>query len=183
VPDEFSGPLSIRQLAAVAELVRLADQLRIPVWLRGGWAVDFALGRLTRDHVDIDWFAPADRAEGLITGLTRVGFTMTGAAPPEQQVDLARDDVEHGIAWLRFNDEGNPLVAGGPWAGEPWPSGMLDGPVCTLGQVTARVISVEAQITIKKLTPTWQPHLSHRAKDLEDVRLLEEWSVSDGFEF
>lgn len=137
--------------------------------------MDFTVGRVTRDHADIDWFAPADRAQELIAALARIGFAMTGSAPVEQQADLTRSDLEHGIAWCTFTTDGDALVAGGPWAGEPWPPGMLEGPVCTLGPATARVISVEAQIMIKNLTPIWQPHLHRRAKDLEDIRLLEEW--------
>lgn len=45
------------QVQLIAEIVALSGPLRAPVWLRGGWAVDFFLGQVTRDHVDIDWFA------------------------------------------------------------------------------------------------------------------------------
>lgn len=46
-----------------AERLTLAHKLGAPVWLRGGWAIDFFLGRLTRDHADIDWFALAEDGE------------------------------------------------------------------------------------------------------------------------
>ncbi|MFJ2781433.1 nucleotidyltransferase domain-containing protein [Kitasatospora sp. NPDC087315] len=43
-----------RQLAQIAETVGLARRLGVRVWLRGGWAMDFFLGELTRDHGGMD---------------------------------------------------------------------------------------------------------------------------------
>ncbi|RKR92448.1 hypothetical protein BDK92_6889 [Micromonospora pisi] len=42
-PDQHD--LAVRQLEAIAEVVALAERARIEVWLRGGWAMDFFLGR------------------------------------------------------------------------------------------------------------------------------------------
>jgi hypothetical protein len=47
-------PDSARELAVLGELWALLGRTRIRFWLRGGWALDFHLGRLTRDHADID---------------------------------------------------------------------------------------------------------------------------------
>jgi hypothetical protein len=46
-----------RQLRLIADTVAMAERLGVQVWLRGGWATDFFLGQVTRDHVDIDWEA------------------------------------------------------------------------------------------------------------------------------
>jgi Aminoglycoside-2''-adenylyltransferase len=45
-----------RQLGLIGEVVEVAAAVGVRVWLRGGWAMDFVLGEITRDHVDIDWF-------------------------------------------------------------------------------------------------------------------------------
>ena len=42
------------QLAAIASIGRALDQEAIDYWLFGGWAVDFWVGRVTREHDDID---------------------------------------------------------------------------------------------------------------------------------
>src|SRR5699024_9045318 len=145
----------------------------MPVWLRGGWAVDFYLGEVTRAHADIDWFVMSDDAPRLVARLVADGCRDVTTAPREQQIDLVRGSIEHGIALARHGTAGQPLVGGGPWSGEPWPSRMLlDGPRCRIGDVTAYVISPEAQIEIKELTPMWNPRLSRRGKDVEDIRLL-----------
>jgi Aminoglycoside-2''-adenylyltransferase len=46
----------------------------VELWLRGGWAMDFFLGRGTRDHHDIDWFAWATDAPVITAQLLERGF-------------------------------------------------------------------------------------------------------------
>ena len=160
------------QLAAIDELVTLAHELGVPVWLRGGWAIDFFLGRLTRDHADIDWFALAEDGQRLADSLIGRGFQDVTTTPPGQQIDLVRGNIEHGIGLVKLGQQSEPLVAGGPWAGEPWPDGMLNGPVGWIGKVSAHVISPLAQIEIKQMTPTWNPQLKRRQKDLDDIAAI-----------
>jgi hypothetical protein len=117
-----------RQLAAIAEVAGLG----IAVWLRGGWAMDFYLGRVTREHRDVDWFAWAADA-GRITGaLTARGWELLPEPPHDQQRDFRRDGVDLSFALITRRGA-DIVVAGGPWAGEPWPAGMLDGPESRTG--------------------------------------------------
>ncbi|MEU8218449.1 hypothetical protein AB0C47_22125 [Micromonospora taraxaci] len=52
--------LTRRQLASIVEVVGAAG---VPVWLSGGWAMDFQLGAVTRPHVDVDWYRWAAQIE------------------------------------------------------------------------------------------------------------------------
>lgn len=49
---------------------------------------------------------------------------------------------------------------------------MLDGPVGQIGSLDVRVISPAAQIEIKLMTPTWNPRLVRRQKDLDDIATI-----------
>ncbi|WP_081986905.1 nucleotidyltransferase domain-containing protein [Planococcus sp. CAU13] len=42
------------QLEVLTEICLLTDQLELEFWLRGGWAIDFLLGKISRPHGDID---------------------------------------------------------------------------------------------------------------------------------
>ena len=97
------------------------------------------------------------------------GFRDVTIAPPEQQMDLVRGSVDHGIALVRVDRHGIPVVAGGPWVGAPWPEGMLTGRCGQIGSMSAPIISPEAQIEIKRMMPTWNPKLRRRLKDLDDI--------------
>jgi len=48
---------SARQLHLLGELAELLGGRDVPFWLRGGWALDFLLGAVTRRHADIDLVA------------------------------------------------------------------------------------------------------------------------------
>lgn len=164
--------LTQEQLDAIVEFLGVARELDARVWLRGGWAMDFFLGRLTREHLDIDWFALADEVPGLCEQLLQRGFADVTTADPAQQIDLRRGRVDHGIAIIRLDDRENAVVAGGTWAGEPWPVGMLDGCIGQIGDSRAPVISPGAQIEIKTMLPVWNPTLRRRQKDLDDIAAL-----------
>lgn len=78
---------STRQLGFIAEVLRVADELDVQIWLRDGWAMDFFLGEITRDHVDIDWFAWAYDAQVLVKALVSRGYREV-PGPPGRLGDL-----------------------------------------------------------------------------------------------
>ncbi len=166
--------LSKRQVAAVADVVDAATDLDVEVWLRGGWAMDFYLGEVTREHLDIDWFVWAEAMPGLVGELLRRGWTDLADNPPEQQRDIVRGDVEMGFAPLTSAPDGCPAVGGGPWQGERYPERMLaDAVDGRLDGLRCRVIDPAAQVEIKQMLPVWIPGRPRRSKDAIDVdRLL-----------
>ena len=132
-----------RQLRLIAEVVRLTEQCGIPVWLRGGWAVDFALGEVTRDHRDIDWFTGAATLPALRTALTEHEFLPTPVNDETAQYEVTKTGEDLQFALLAPNPDGAPTVAGGPYAGTAWPADLLDAPPGTIGDQTCPIISPE----------------------------------------
>lgn len=160
------------QLRAVAEISEVAARENIAVWLRGGWAMDFTLGRVTRPHADVDWFCFAADADRLGSALVALGFTGYGEGLRELQRDYLRDGVDVGVALLGRDAAGRVVVPAGPYAGAPWPDGMLDAVPGRLGALSCPVISAAAQIEIKRMMPVWVPGMPRRDKDLADIALL-----------
>lgn len=58
----------------------LAD-LPVPFWITGGWAIDLAVGRVTRDHPDIN-IMMLERDEHALRGLTGVDIQFTADGQP-----------------------------------------------------------------------------------------------------
>ena len=48
------GTAGNTDFAAVSAVCSLPSRLTVPYWIAGGWAVDLAVGRVTRDHADVD---------------------------------------------------------------------------------------------------------------------------------
>ncbi|MEV8455672.1 aminoglycoside adenylyltransferase [Streptomyces sp. NPDC052095] len=162
-----------RQLRLIAEAVEAAEVLGIPVWLRGGWAMDFFLGRVTRNHDDIDWFAWADDAGALAGELLRRGYQPVPGSSPDLQLDFVKDGLESSFTLVDRAAGGEVVVAGGPWAGAPWPEGMLGAGPGRIGDLRCAVVGPEARIEIKRMTPVWDPSRPRRPKDAEDIARLE----------
>ncbi|MEU8663286.1 nucleotidyltransferase domain-containing protein [Actinoplanes philippinensis] len=157
------------QLESIAEVASLGPE----VWLRGGWAMDFFLGRVTRPHLDVDWFAWASDAGRLSAALTSRGYELLPEPAHDQQLDFARGELDLSFALITRDSAGNVIVAGGPWAGQRWPGGMLDWPGGRIGAVRCPIISPFAQIEIKRMMPVWVPGMPRRPKDAADITVLE----------
>jgi hypothetical protein len=134
--------------------------------------MDFVLGRVTRDHIDIDWVALIDDAPAISAALDDGGYQTIPGPPPDQQLDVAKDGEEMSFAWLARGPNGQVASAGGLYAGELWPEGMLEGPLGRIGAVQCPVISVAVQIESKEMWHEWVPASTRRPKDAEDIARL-----------
>lgn len=189
----------------ISQVVHVCEGADVNIWLRGGWAMDFFLGEVTRPHLDVDFFCPARDADRLVALLHDLGYRddpgpsspsdadPREAAPstavpvtevrdqrpaPDQQRDLITPDgIDVGIALFARDEDGCPTVAGGPYAGERWPPDLLDGPLACLRDVRCRIVSPRAQIEIKRMMPVWVPGFPRREKDAADIaRLTAAWT-------
>jgi 2''-aminoglycoside nucleotidyltransferase len=50
-------------IALIHDLQQVCDLMDLPIWLESGWAVDARLGRITREHEDVDFAVPAGRMD------------------------------------------------------------------------------------------------------------------------
>ncbi|MBL1107683.1 aminoglycoside adenylyltransferase [Streptomyces sp. 5-8] len=162
-----------RQLGLIAGVLEAARDRGVPLWLRGGWAMDFFLGEVTRDHGDIDWFARAGDARVLADVLARLGHTPVPGPPADLQLDFVKDALDSSFTLVDTDAAGRVTVAGGPWAGTPWPDGMLGTEPGRIGALEAPIVDPRVQIEIKRMMPVWDPSRPRRAKDAEDIARLE----------
>ena len=65
--------------AAVSAVCSLLSSLTVPYWIIGGWAIDLAVGRVTRYHADVDVMVLERDKHALGSDLTEVDAERTGA--------------------------------------------------------------------------------------------------------
>lgn len=80
--------LTRRQSRLICNLFADAETRGMPLWLESGWAIDARLGRVTRDHGDIDIAYPAERRADYLALLSMHGFR-------------DREDTEYGFLIYR----------------------------------------------------------------------------------
>lgn len=66
-----------RHIELIQQLFSAADQINLPLWLQGGWAIDAKLNRITRDHEDIDIAYPDDLTIDFLALLHSLGSAIT----------------------------------------------------------------------------------------------------------
>ena len=155
------------QLDLIAEITRLLDQAAIRFWLRGGWALDFHLGRVTREHADIDlvtWLRHRERIRLLLTGH---GFSpVPGYAEPQLVLEKRGQEA----SFLFIARQGGAIVVPGY---EAWPFRPGSFPLRRkiLADVSARVVSPEELLYEKLHHEQWSGK-PVRPKDEESIELL-----------
>jgi hypothetical protein len=112
-------------------------------------------------------------ADRLASALTSRGYELLPEPSHDLQLDFVRGRLDLSFALIGRDDAGHVVVAGGPWAGETWPDGMLDWPPGGIGALRCPIISPHAQIEIKKMMPVWVPTMPRRPMDAKDIALLE----------
>lgn len=156
------------QLAALAELDRLFLDDSVAYWLFGGWAVDFHVGRITREHADIDiaiWSGTRARVTALL--LDR-GWQHTPDADEDGYTCFTRRGVRLELAFLERDAMGNVYTPLRDGRGE-WPAGGFSGAVARLHGVCAHLVSRESLVDDKSAI---RGGAETQAKDLADVASL-----------
>jgi hypothetical protein len=161
-------PLLADQLATLAELDHMLRQHDLAYWLFGGWAVEFHLGRVTREHADIDiavWAHDHDRLAALL-------YAAAWQHRPERGEDgytcYERGSVRLELAFLERDEHGEvytPLQAGRGG----WPADSFGNALAELEGVQVSLVSREALIADKSVQ---RPDGATAAKDRADVAQL-----------
>ena len=130
------------QLDALRDVVAAVDEAGIEYWLFGGWAVDFHVGRATRDHDDVDlaiWLADMARIEEV---LAAGGWADLLGPDIDGGKAFGREGVRLELTYLYRDDDGEistPLLDGthGRWTRE-----ALGEDVAALDGIRARVVAL-----------------------------------------
>lgn len=168
VPQERSDRAS-EQIQAIGSLDAALGTARIEYWLFGGWAGDFWVGRVTREHDDIDAAAWRRDFDAIHQALVDVGWRHT---PVENEVVGTRyrwGSAEVEFTFVESRDDGAVVIPIPEhevvWTMEPF------GEECrVLNGVSARTIPLDLLRSGKQMT---REAPDEAAKDRADVQALE----------
>jgi hypothetical protein len=118
VRDRTRDDQTRAQLGLLGELEALFAALRVRAWLRGGWALDFLLGAITRPHSDIDLVTWARHRRRLHRALPAHGFALERELPV--QTDFARAGQGVSVVFVARRRDGRVTTPGIPaWVWRP----------------------------------------------------------------
>jgi hypothetical protein len=167
VPQDLSVRAS-EQIEAIASLDAALGSARIEYWLFGGWAVDYWVGRVTREHDDIDAAAWRRDYDAIKQALGDVGWRHT---PVEKEVVGTRytwGNAEVEFTFVEARDDG-AVVIPIPEHEVVWTTEPFGEERRVLNGVGARTIPLDLLRGGKQMT---RDAPDEAAKDRADVQAL-----------
>ena len=158
---------SSRQLEVLREIDDILSRERARYWLRGGWAIDFLLGRVTRPHADLDLVTWQRHRRRIERALIDAGFQVDRELAV--QTDLVKDEQDVTFVYLERSGDCSIVAHGVPeWIWQP--EALPERRYCLHG-VRARVVSPEHMLEDQE---TWEQATGRppRSKDAQTKKLL-----------
>jgi len=158
----------LRVIHLVVNALRVAD---ISAWLFGGWGLDARLGRITRDHGDIEFWVARTDGERSRSILVEAGASALMTQPPEEACEFSWDGIDFSTAYFDRQADGTFTTMGrqsdwvfpeASFSDEP---GVLDG-------IEVPAMSVAGMLAMKEQFPSLLNGKPWRAKDEIDVEVL-----------
>ena len=159
------------QLDQIRDIAAAMTAAGVSFWLFGGWGLDARIGRITRDHGDIEiWVAAgdADRTRHAIVG---AGFTYAPNDYPEESYEYLREGIKSSSAFFLRNEDGS-FSSRGRFSDWRFPPSSFTSPPGRFGDVAVPTMSVEGMIAMKEQYATLRNGKPLRDKDIRDLVLL-----------
>jgi hypothetical protein len=159
----------LRTIWKVTDVLRAVD---ISAWLFGGWGLDARIGRITRDHGDIEFWLERVDAEQSRQVLTGAGATALATQPPEEACEFIWDEVEFSTAYFDRQPNGSFIQLQGRWSDWLFPPGSFGDEPGMLDGTPVLAMSVLGMLAMKEQYPTLRNGRPWRQKDIDDIEIL-----------
>jgi hypothetical protein len=158
---------TLQQLELLSEITSLCVANKIDVWLRGGWAIDFLLGKVTREHSDIDLVSLIQFNSQIEKILTDAGYSSIPVS--ELQTDYVKGNVDISFVFVIKSDDGMVIANGFPdWQ---WRSDSLQFDSLSLQGISVKVLSPQQLLEEKEVYESGTGR-KPRPKDIESMKIL-----------
>jgi hypothetical protein len=160
------------QLRVIRKVISVMQAADISAWLFGGWGLDARIGRITREHGDVEFWVERIHAERSKAALVGVGATALTTQPPEEACEFTWDDVLFSTAYFdRQADESfsQPL---GRWSDWLFPPGSFGDEPGVLDGTPVLAMSVSGMLAMKEQFPHLRNGRPWRPKDIADIEIL-----------
>ena len=168
------------QLRVIKAVVDALDAAGIPAWLFGGWGLDARIGKITREHGDVEFWVERTDAGRSKAALTRAGATALATQPPEEACEFTWDGAEFSTAYFDRQADGSFSQPAGRFADWLFPPGSFPGEPVTLAGMPVLAMSAAGMLAMKEQYPCLRNGGPWRQKDINDIRVLRELAAEPG---
>ena len=160
------------QLRVIKAVVNALGEAGIPAWLFGGWGLDARIGRITREHGDVEFWVErldAERSKAVLGG---AGATALATQPPAEACEFTWDGVDFSTAYFDRQPDGSFSQPQGRWSNWLFPPGSFGHEPVTLEGAPVLAMSVAGMLAMKEQFPRLRNGRPWRQKDIDDIKVL-----------
>ena len=168
------------QLRVIHEVIALTQAADIPVWLFGGWGLDARIGRITREHGDVEFWVERVHAERSKAVLVEAGAAALATQPPVEACEFTWGDVLFSTAYFDRAPDGSFSQPLGRWSDWLFPPGSFGDEPGTLNGLPVPAMSVSGMLAMKEQFPHLRNGRPWRQKDIADIEVLRSLATEGG---
>lgn len=165
-PNREADQSSKAQLEILREIAGIFSSFGGSFWLRGGWAIDFLLGRITRPHEDLDLVTMVECRDRLERELAAAGYERFPVSG--RQTDFRKNGTDIQVCYVTYTEDGKIMLNGLPeWV---WREDALQTEMFSLDGISACVLNPRQLLEEKEVYR--ENGRIPRPKDEESKKLL-----------
>jgi Aminoglycoside-2''-adenylyltransferase len=168
------------QLRVIHKVIAAMQTADISAWLFGGWGLDARIGRITREHGDVEFWVERIHAERSKAVLVGAGATALTTQPPEESCEFTLDDVPFSTAYFDRRPDGSSIQLLGRWSDWLFPPGSFGDEPGMLDGTPVLAMSVSGMLAMKEQFPRLRNGRPWRQKDITDIGILRELASGEG---
>ena len=160
------------QLRIIRKVMSVMQADNISAWLFGGWGLDARIGRITREHGDVEFWVERIHAERSKAALVAAGATALMTQPPAEACEFTWDDVLLSTAYFDRQADGSFSQPLGRWSDWLFPPGSFGDEPGVLDSTPVPAMSVAGMLAMKEQFPNLRNGRPWRQKDIADIEIL-----------
>ena len=160
------------QLRVIRAVVNALGAAGIPAWLFGGWGLDARIGRITREHGDVEFWVERTDAGRSKAALVAAGATALATQPAEEACEFTWEGSDFSTAYFDRRPDGSSSQPDGRWSDWLFPSGSFSDEPGSLDGVPVLAMSVAGMLAMKEQYPRLRNGGPWRQKDIDDIKVL-----------
>jgi hypothetical protein len=167
------------QLAVIEAVAGVLRADGISAWLFGGWGLDARIGRITRQHEDVEFWVERVFAERSRAALVRAGAEGLATQPPTESCEFTWHSTDFSTAYFDRHPDGGFSQPDGRFSDWLFPPGSFEDRPVTLVGIPVLAMSVAGMLAMKEQFPQLRNGRPWRPKDVADIETLRRLADGD----
>ena len=159
----------VRVIQAVTDALSAAG---ISAWLFGGWGLDARIGRITREHGDVEFWVERLNADRSKAVLVAAGAAALATQPPTESCEFTWDDADFSTAYFDRQSNGAFSQPDGRWSDWLFPPDSFEDETVPFAGIQVLAMSVAGMLAMKEQYPGLRNGGPWRPKDIADIQTL-----------